>query len=290
MLALLASIAFNVFLGVIFRWFKSYRVQNLPAIVVNYFVAALLASLLAAKVPWDALVAPQPWLVPALGLGLLFILGFSTVAATIQHYGMGLTAVFQKVSLVITSLFAIVYFQETWSWHKATGTALAVLAIIMINQRTKSPDATLIRSSVLILTLPFLTFFFNGTIDTLLFYLEKTNMVQGGNFHFIAAIFLSAAVLGSLVLSYQVIAQGMKVKLRDIFGGIVLGIPNFFSIHFFLMALGSGYDGSVVVPVNNAGIILGSALLGMAIFREFYSRINLWGIVAAILAIILLTS
>ena len=290
MLALLASIAFNIFLGVIFRWFKSYRVQNLPAIVVNYVVAALLALLLTSIAPGDMVIATRTWLLPALGLGLLFVLGFSTVAATIQHYGLGLTAVFQKVSLVITSLFAIVYFQEIWSWHRVTGTALAILAIIMINRRTKRSDTALGRSGVLILMLPFLTFFFNGTIDTLLYYLEKTNMVQAGNFHFIASIFLSAAVFGTLVLLYQVIVQGLSIKLRDILGGIVLGIPNFFSIHFFLMALGSGYDGSVVVPVNNAGIILGSALLGMTIFREFYSRINLWGIVTAILAIILLTS
>ena len=58
---------------------------------------------------------------------------------------------------------------------------------------------------------------------------------------------------------------------------------------FFLRALGSGFGGSVVVPINNVGIILLSAVLGVLLFSEKFKTVNLIGVVAAVLAILLIS-
>ncbi len=288
MLAIVACISFNVLLAVIFRWFKVYRVDNLLAITTNYFIAAGVASLYANRLPWNAMATTEPWMIPGLILGLLFIIGFSTVAATIQHFGIGLTAVFQKVSLVLTAIFAMAYFREAAGWQKLIGVPLAIIAIYLINHK----DEKLKKKRALtwlILSLPLLTFIFNGLIDTYLFYLEKTELVAAGNFQFISTIFLTAGVFGSVLVIFQLLFDQKKIEMRSIIGGIVLGIPNFYSIRFFLLALGSGFDGSMVVPINNAGIILVSALIGNFFFREQFSRINIFGIFLALLSILFLS-
>ena len=188
MLSIAACISFNVLLAVIFRGFARFQIDNLLAITINYFVAAAVASLYTLQPPWSAIDPMQPWLIPAVILGLLLILGFTTVAYTIQHFGIGMTAVFQKVSLLVTALFAIFYFQEAAGWAKLLGIPLAVLAIYLINQRQEG-QKQVNKLTWLVLSLPLLTFLFNGSIDTLLFWLEETERVASGDFQFISSIF-----------------------------------------------------------------------------------------------------
>ena len=52
-------------------------------------------------------------------------------------------------------------------------------------------------------------------------------------------------------------------------GGIALGIPNFGSIYFLVLALRSGgMESSTIFPVNNVAIVMISTFLGILLFRE----------------------
>ncbi|MDH3648040.1 MAG: DMT family transporter [Saprospiraceae bacterium] len=289
MLYILLTIIFNVILAMVFRLYKDYGVQNLPAIVVNYIVCTLIASWMADRLPWQAIQTQPPWLMQACLIGTLFIGGFLIVAYTIQYYGVGVTAVFQKVSLVLTAFFAIWYFSESFTMAKIVGIPLALLSIALIQLRGDKLLGRSVKRHWWILLLPLLTFSFNGVIDTLLFFVERTGRAQAGDFHFIAFVFATAGVVGLLYFAWQMIRHKRRIHWVDIIGGIALGIPNFFSIHFFLKALASGYGGSVVVPINNVGIILLSSVVGYFLFRERFTSANAAGLAIAVLSIILLS-
>jgi uncharacterized membrane protein len=81
----------------------------------------------------------------------------------------------------------------------------------------------------------------------------------------------------------------MKFHSRHVIAGIVLGIPNFGSIYFILKMLEQGWEGSVFFPINNVGVILLSTAVALIIFKEQLSRLNIIGIVLAILGIVLIS-
>ncbi|NND09509.1 MAG: EamA family transporter [Saprospiraceae bacterium] len=287
MVFILLSIIFNTIIGLVFRYFGQFNVQNLPAIVVNYAVCGTIAAFAGGQFPWDLHAQAPPWLPFTLVLGTMFTFGFWVLSYTVQYHGVGTTSVFQKISLVITAVFAILYFNESLTVGKWIGIPLAVLAIVLIQQ--KSNKRVVNGKMGWLLLLPFLTFLFNGIIDTALFYVEQIQLASTADYFFISTVFYTAGSFGGLILIYQIAFRKLRVQLKDVLGGIALGIPNFFSIYFFLRALGAGIGGSVVVPVNNVGIILLSAVLGTFIFSERFNRYNKIGILAALLSIVLIS-
>jgi multidrug transporter EmrE-like cation transporter len=102
-------------------------------------------------------------------------------------------------------------------------------------------------------------------------------------------LFLFAALTGSIFLAYQMIMGKSKFAIKNVIAGIGLGIPNFFSIYLLFLALQQGLEGSVVFPVNNAGVLLLASLYGIFIFRESVNVYKIAGFIVAVLAIFLIT-
>lgn len=71
--------------------------------------------------------------------------------------------------------------------------------------------------------------------------------------------------------------------------GVILGIPNYFSIYFLLLAIKSfSLKSAFVFGINNIGIVLLSTLLSVIIFQEKLSSINKFGVLVSVLSIILI--
>ena len=74
-------------------------------------------------------------------------------------------------------------------------------------------------------------------------------------------------------------------------GGILLGVPNYFSIVYLLKALSTdGMESSTAFTLNNVGIVILSTLFGLFIFKEKLIWKNWLGIVIAIVSILLVMS
>ena len=95
-----------------------------------------------------------------------------------------------------------------------------------------------------------------------------------------------------LLLSYQKVKGTLSFELKSIFGGILLGVPNYFSIVVYLLkALSTeGMESSTAFTLNNVGIVILSTLFGLFIFKEKLVSKNWFGIVVAIVSIILIMS
>jgi drug/metabolite transporter (DMT)-like permease len=287
MIAFIIAVLTNTLIGVIFKYFSKYKVQAYPAIIVNYLICSIIGWSLYHK----ELILPDFWLaewVPfGLGLGVIFTVGFYLASQCVAHHGIGLTAMMQKVSLIITVLYAIIFFRESAGFMKWAGIILAMAAIILINWNFEKTN-TKKRSKLWILMLPVLVFLVNGTIDTCIFHVKSTEILDVDGGHFSTAIFSMAACLGIIIGSVLLIMRKISFTRNELVGGIILGVPNFISVYAVLLAIETGWGGTVLFPLLNVSIIICSTAAGYWIFAEKTKRIQILGLILAILAIVLI--
>ena len=99
-------------------------------------------------------------------------------------------------------------------------------------------------------------------------------------------LIFTASISGVLILSVKRLKAKTPLQLNSVFWGIIFGVPNFFSLVFFLKALGS-MDSSIVFPLVSIGVVVSSSLIGIIIFKEKLSRSNWIGIILSVCAIYL---
>lgn len=285
---LIACIILNALIGVIFKLFHKYEVDNLQAIVVNYFVCVMTATVVNTGSPIPSHLTSQPWFYYAVGLGFIFIIVFNLMALTVQNFGVVVATIFQKMSLIAPTLIAIIFYGESAGLIKWVGILFSILAIVLLSyQKSENEEHT--PTNWVLWLYPMLTFVGSCMIDSSLFLIEKKNLAQNGDIGFVASLFLFAGVNGLLILIIQVIRKKEILKWKNVVAGIALGIPNFFSIYLLLLALQQGWGGSIVFPINNVGILVVAAIFGIAFFHERLTKFKMAGFALAILSIIMIT-
>ena len=284
---LLLCILCNVVLAVIFKNFSKYQVDNLQAIVVNYIVCVLFASALIGQsaVPLDLF--SRPWWLMSLMLAVLFITGFNIMAISFQKSGVALTAIIQKMSLVMPASLAIAFYGEALTLTKSLGILLALLAIVLVNRPPASEDGQPFDKSLLMW--PLVTFAMSGIIEIILFISEAHGLVGDDGMLFTASSFAQAAILGSIYALFLIIKGADLPRTKEVIGGIALGLPNYLSIYLLVYLLSQGWDGSLLFPLNSIGILVLTALIGFFLYKEKIHKANISGIILGIGAIILLS-
>lgn len=283
MLDLALSIFSSSLIFVIFKLFKVYKVQTLYAIIVNY-IAAFMVGVIRFEGSLTLIEIPgKPWFAGALCLGVLFILVFNLMAKTSQQLGVSVASVATKMSLVIPVLFGVFLYEENLGNIKVIGILLALAAVYFASVREKS---IVIKKGTLLL--PLLVFIGSGIIDVSIKYFEASLVPEIEFPIFTAFIFGSAAISGCIFILIRLPKVPLGLNFKNIIGGIVLGVPNFFSIFFLLRALQhETLNSASVFTINNVAIVMFSTLLGIMLFKERISLKNWAGIGMAVISIIL---
>ena len=166
---------------------------------------------------------------------------------------------------------------------KILGIVLALAAVYFASVKGKS--MTVEKSSLI---LPLLVFLGSGIIDTSIKYIQEVYIREEDYPIFSATVFGSAAIVGLVFVLFKITKSPLKINFRNVLGGIVLGIPNYFSIYFLLKALENDtLNSASVFTINNVAIVMFSTLLGILLFKEIISIKNWGGIALAVLSIIL---
>jgi len=280
---LLLSIVFSSGLFVIFKFFGIYKIDILKAIVVNYIIAFILGFLFSESKYSIAEVPNQPWFLGSIFLGILFVSIFFVMAITSQKNGVSVASVAGKMSVVIPVFFGLFLYNESFSFLKITGIIIALIAVYLTS--FKEEKSTLHKSTMLF---PILLFLGSGIIDTVLKYLELNFVPQEDVSVFSGSLFGIAAFFGLVVLLIQHIKQPSSFGFKNFIAGILLGIPNYFSIIFLIKSLQTkGFESSMLFTINNVGIVVLSTIFGVLLFKEHFSFKNKIGILLAIFGIIL---
>ena len=284
MTLLLLCITANVVLAIMFKVFPTYGIRNYPAIVVNYITAVLLGSLLSGKFIINSHGYSESWFPYALALSILFIIGFNILALSFQIFGISLTTIYQKMSILISALFGIIVYQEVSNALKIIGLLLAIVAIVMVNLEVKDTENTPKKIKRSLYIYPFLAFLLSGIIEVILLIVGVEGIVTD-SIEFVSNSFGLAALWGMILLafSFRPIIRG-----KEIIAGILLGIPNFFTIYLLSALIEQGWDGSVLFPVNSIGVLMFSAVIAVLMFRENLDRYKIIGIIAAFGSILLI--
>ena len=286
MIYLLFSILASTIIFVVFKLFDRFKVNTLQAIVVNY-ITACVSGLIAFEGAVSIGKLPEfSWFYFTLGLGALFIVVFNLMAITTQRSGLSVVSVATKMSLVIPILFGLIHYQESLGFYKIVGIVMALTAVYLTSVKNKE-GIHVDKNSIL---LPLMVFLGSGLIDTSLKFLEDSFVAERDVPIFSATIFGAAACIGVMVLVYQAIKGNFKFQLKNIIGGILLGVPNYFSIYFLVKALRSGLlESSGIFTVNNVAIVMLSTLVGVLLFKEKLILKNWVGVLLAVLSIFLVT-
>lgn len=286
MIALLFSILASTFIFVIFKLFNKYKVNTLHAIVFNYYAACIFGAL-HSKTPINtSSILNEKWLIGAIILGILFITVFNIMALTVQKNGLSVASVASKMSVVIPIVFGLYVYHEKLGFLKILGILFALCAVYLASIKEKKVSINLKG-----LWLPISLFFGAGIIDTSINYIENTYVAANGIPIFSATIFFFAGIVGTLILITKRFKGPLKLNYKSVIGGFVLGIANYYSIYFILLALQSEHlESSIVFTINNVAIVTASTLLGLVLFKEKLLLKNWIGIGLSLISIILIVN
>ena len=284
MIFLLLSILFSTGLFVIFKYFGIYKIDVLKAIFVNYIVAFSMGFFFAERQIPISEIYLQPWFSGALFLGALFVSIFFVMAMTAQENGVSVTSISGKMSVVVPVFFGIILYNESVTFLKIVGIIMALIAVYLssVKEEKSEKNGTLL--------FPILLFIGSGTIDTLLKYVQENYVADEDVSIFSGSLFGIAGVFAFFILVIKTIKKRASFGYKNIIAGIILGVPNYYSIIFLIKALqNKNFESSTLFTINNVAIVVVSTLIGLFFFKEKFSIKNKVGVVMAILGIVLVT-
>jgi drug/metabolite transporter (DMT)-like permease len=271
-------------LFVIFKLFDVFKINTLQAIVVNY-VIALSFGVVTSNASVSIIEIPkQSWFLGAFCLGFLFISIFNIMGITAQRNGLSVASVAGKMSVMIPIIFGIIVYNEGVGFVKIIGISMALIAVYLSSAKS---DATPVKFKNLLF--PLLLFIGSGVLDTGLKYVETTSVSKGEEPLFLATIFGCAFVLGVFVVITQMINGKFHFHWKNILGGIVLGVPNYYSMEFLLKAFKTDIESSTLFTINNVGVVILTTVFALLFFREKLIKKNWIGILLAVISILLVS-
>ena len=272
----------------LFKYFDKIGVNNLTAITFNYFTAGILA-LFSYRVENSIIELKSNinlnLLICSLIVGVLFIMTFNLYAFTAQKIGITLSTIANKMSMIIPILIGLILFKEEVTLIKVIGIFLAIGAIIFSSKEDKKSQK-LSQVNMLILSLLFIG---QGLADGILNWAQK-NILNSENMNlFFTLTFLSAGLAGGLYIFYKIKTSNFKMNKKSILWGIILGIPNYLTLLYFIKSLKNDLFSSYqVFPIVNIGVIVLCTILSVILFKEKVSFYKWIGVGFGILAISLI--
>ncbi len=284
MITIFISVFFNSILLVILKLFAKYEINTLHALVANYFTAFTVGLIVNQTGFSPSEFIAQPWAIGCFVIGFLFITVFFATAKTAQANGIGVASIASKMSLIIPILSGVIIFNEVLNLYKIIGIILALVAVFFA---TKKEGMTINKDYFLY---PILVFIGAGIIDASLNYFQVKLIPSEDTGIFSLSSFLMAFFAGILIITIKTFTQPEKILGKSILGGIVLGIPNYFSLYYLIKMLEHPtLNSSAIFTIHNVSIVIFTTLIGVLFMKESLSKKNILGLFLAILAIIIVS-
>lgn len=277
MLSLCLGILSSALVSVIMRLSGGRVKNNLGMLTMNYIVCSLLAALFCDARQTFAF--QNPGLLTALGMGgingVLYLAGFILMQINIQHNGVVLSSIFQKLGLLVPIVISVCFYHEMPSFLQGTGFLLAVAAIVLMNYQKDAGNAGF-KLGLLGMLLAC------GMAEAMSKVFKEAGAAELEP-QFLFFTFASAMVLCFLCM----IAKKQRIGLSELLYGTMIAVPNFFSSKFLLGALES-VPAVIVFPVFSVGTILVVTLAGLLLFRERITKQQWIAIGMILVALVLL--
>ena len=275
MLYLILAIASSAMVSVIMRLSDRKITGNIAMLTVNYLMCLLMA---AAYAGFGRLFPAGDSLAGTLVMGgingLLYLAGFVLLQVNVRRSGVVLSSTFMKLGLLVSIAVSVVFFHEMPDLKQIVGFTLAVAAIVLINFRKGSGGG--FQPGLILMLLA------GGMADAMAKVFEELGdpalEPQFLVYTFLVALILCAALM---------MKKGQRPGKWEIFFGLLIGVPNFFSAKFLLGAL-EHIAAVIVYPVYSVATILTVSLIGVLAFRERLTKRQWIGMGLILIALVLL--
>jgi drug/metabolite transporter (DMT)-like permease len=278
----LLSVICSVLVSVLLKLARRFQIDIGQAIAWNYAVAGALTTLLLQPSLATLREPAAPWLALA-GLGVLLPTIFLALGASVRHAGIVRSDTAQRLSLLISLLAAFVLFGEQLNELKVAGIALGLLALLCMVWRNGQGTAD---GGIAGWLYPLLVLGGFGAIDILFKRVALAGVPLGAS---LQAMFALALLVAFALQLWRRLRGRTRFTMRSVLGGVALGLANFGNILFYLRGHRAlPQHPALVFASMNIGVVALGALVGVLLFRERLSRLNLGGVLLALLAIVLI--
>ena len=288
MLYIFLTILFITAIGIIFKTFPKYNINAFQAIVCNYAICVLMSWLHSGSFPLNANLINLPWFPIAIALSVCFIVGFYLQSVIYNFFGIAVSSIVLKLSLLLTALFSITYYSESLPITKIIGLVLALVAIVLVSfpQEGSLFKSERIKSKHWIILV--VSYFIAGAVEIGFIFVERSASAQSADPQFIGAATGMAFLIGFVWENIRIQRAQSQFEFKNIKAGVALGIVNYLTFWGMLKSVATGIDASVVFTAINIGVILIAALLGVLFYKEKLVALNIVGVVTAIVDVCLI--
>jgi drug/metabolite transporter (DMT)-like permease len=286
MMYLIGSVVLSSYLTLAFKMCQRFNIPLFQAIVFNYITCVITGSIVNKGFPINTTVISQSWFHWALLMGVLFITIFNIIGITAQKNGVAVASVANKLSLIIPVILSLWLYNESLGGIKLVGVLLALVAVVFTCYPSAKKGDSHNSSSIL---LPIILFVGSGFLDALINHVQKNHVNSSNSNAYLISGFFSAGCIGVLVLLYSYATKKMAFSIKPLIAGILIGVPNYFSIWCLVHYLKTtSLQSNASIPINNMGIVLFSSIMAFLLFKEKLSNINWIGVALSIIAILLI--
>lgn len=276
MLFLILSIICSVTVGMIFKITRHYNCNPSQIIAFNY-VFALLFCYLVYSPNMAEVSKNDPWNI-YVAVGVLLPVIFVFLAASIKHMGIVKTDAAQRLSLFIPILAAWFIFREEFNSYKLIGLAIGFLALLFILRKPSDTE----KNNWIYPAIVLLGF---GVIDILFKQIALYSTLPYTTSLFI--VFCIALLISLVIVIYNAVVKSIKFEIKNFLFGGFTGLFNFGNILFYLKAHKAFSENpSTVFAGMNMGVIVLGSLVGIFFFKEKLSKMNFFGLILALIAIV----
>ena len=224
----------------------------------------------------------------ALVVGFFFIVVFYIAALTAQKAGIAVTSIAGKMSMIIPITAGFFLYGDHITGLRIAGMIMALIAVYLSSVKSKTQTNVNVDKKVWIF--PLLLFIGSGMVDTSIKISEHYYITRENQNLFFCCLFGAAGIFGILSTLYQYIFKKVKIKLNSIIGGIILGLANYYSLVFLVNCLSTeGAESALIFAIVNMLVVFISALLAFFLFKERPTKMNLIGMLIALIAIFVLS-
>lgn len=279
MIYLVLAIASSAMISIIMRASEPHVKNEIGMFMANYAVCMALSFIFMQEK--SLMVSPSmglDWLTMGLGIlsGVLYLANFLFYKFNMKCNGIVMSATFMKLGVLVPTIMAVLVFKEIPGLAQVLGILIAIGAILLIHFEKDAFSEN--KHMIWLLLLLFLS----GFTDSMANIFEKLGNPDRKDAYLLVTF--GIAFLITVVLSW---VGRIKPKAKDLLFGALIGIPNYFSSRFLLLALGE-MKAVLVYPTYSVTTMIVIMIAGVFLFHEKIGKKKLCALVMILLAIALL--
>lgn len=281
-LFILLSAGCSVIIAHLLKLIEFRNLNTIRVLTVNYITAAAIAWL--TPVTDTGSVFEIQAALPAIGLalfvGVVFIANFFVYSKSVDKNGVGISVAAMRVSLIVPVLVSVFWYLEVISAAQWFGVILVFAAMYLLMPQKKQILKEPLNAGWLLV----LIFLGTGIGDASLMVFEEEFMSVITKEQFMGTVFICSFLIG---FAYLAIRGQLSFSGKEIWLGILIGIPNLYSAIFLISAL-EFLSGAVVYSSINILTVLGATVLGILRWRDSLKKLQWAGIMLTLFSIGLL--